>query len=85
MLRSSYYDLDSHMVNLLTSGSAHTVDLGPTNWDFDGSGLAGHRVVAWFGGTGLADMPTSGQTALNNFVQGGGNRRSKRKDARGIQ
>jgi Trehalose utilisation len=59
--------------SVLTS-AGNSVTVGPSYNSFTGQGLSGYNVVMLVpnGSSNQGDMPTSGQQAIVNFVQGGG-------------
>jgi hypothetical protein len=64
---------DNAVVNLLTA-DGHTVTVGPQYQSFTGSNLSGYSAVIMLQNNGPdgGDMPSAGQTALLNYVNGGG-------------
>jgi hypothetical protein len=65
---------DNAMLKSVLESQGNTVTVGPTYTSFTGDGLSGYNAVLLSpsGPWSTADMPTTGQQALVNFVQGGG-------------
>ena len=73
ILSSGDSALDTAAQNVFTS-AGHTVTIGPQFTTFTGSGLSGVQTVLFLANANwnAGDMPVEGQTALVNFVSGGG-------------